>query len=70
MTERIAFFKDTFFCNTNNKTVTIRGIKRKIYNNGELVDSVIVDAECTGDSHCLYDLKSQSCPKKSNLNSK
>lgn len=44
MTERIAFFKDAYFCDRNNKTVTIRGIKRKIYNNGELVDSVIIDA--------------------------
>ena len=64
MDGQITFFKDVFFCNTINKVVTLSGVKHSLFCYGKLTRSTILDAKCNGDDDCLFDIISQSCPKK------
>lgn len=68
MADPITLFKELFHCQLINQSVSIGGVKRNLYNNGELVASAVIDANCTGERTCKLNLESNSCPKKTNLN--
>jgi hypothetical protein len=68
MVKPIALFKETFLCQKIKQSVLISGTKLHLYANGELASSLIIDAECSGEIFCKLNLKSNSCPKKTNLN--
>jgi hypothetical protein len=68
MTNPIAFFKDIFHCKLIDQSVTTCGTKHSHHSKHPKVANAIIDAECSGESTCKLNLKSTSCPKKTNLN--
>jgi hypothetical protein len=64
----IALFKDEFHCSLIDESVSTGGIKHSHYSNDPLLANKIIHAECSGETTCKLSLKSNSCPKKTNLN--
>jgi hypothetical protein len=63
-----AFIKESFYCPLISQSVSIGGIKHMRYSKNLLLDDLIIDAECSGESTCKLSLRSINCPKKTNLN--